>query len=521
MQAASAALDLVIFGVTIRLVDQTDLGLPDSVRATYPDSLAHISSAELAEPVVALVAAAVEGSSEPEYRLTRNGKEIMRGLARDLEFHLRNCIDHAVATRCEPNWLFVHSGVVAWHGQIILIPGRSRTGKSQLVLELVRRGARYYSDEYAVLDSKGLVHPYPRAPFTRTGDVESRVDLDEKPRVSRPALPVSLILSTAYQDKTTWHPRVVSGSRGVLPLIDNAVMARSDKLRTLRVAREVARTSVTLEGPRAEASLPAVGVQKLIADSIVARELGAKSLPLQRFIEKISHDRAHTFTHVRRPEPSVAPKFVRFENFLEPLAYQKVLDFTLSQKDKFNPSEIIGEDGGGKVDPKARISTTIYELEPIWPLFEARLRALLPHVRRELGLPWFSTKSIERQLTAHQSGGHFAPHTDQGDSGPSQSRVLTCVFHFHQAPRSFQGGDLQLYGMKVGSAERAASFTPLVPINNSVIFFASTTYHAVWPVLNTSSEFEHSRFALNIWFHSGDDPFAAQRTKRTEVVAQA
>ncbi len=35
-------------------------------------------------------------------------------------------------------------------------------GKSTLVAELVRAGAEYYSDEYAVLDSAGGVHPYPR-----------------------------------------------------------------------------------------------------------------------------------------------------------------------------------------------------------------------------------------------------------------------------------------------------------------------------------------------------------------------
>jgi hypothetical protein len=30
------------------------------------------------------------------------------------------------------------------------------------VAELVRAGATYYSDEFAVLDSRGRVHPFPR-----------------------------------------------------------------------------------------------------------------------------------------------------------------------------------------------------------------------------------------------------------------------------------------------------------------------------------------------------------------------
>src|SRR5262249_11186160 len=58
--------------------------------------------------------------------------------------------------------VFVHAGVVAWRGNAIMIPGRSFSGKSTLVAELVKAGATYYSDEYAVLDPTGRVHPFAR-----------------------------------------------------------------------------------------------------------------------------------------------------------------------------------------------------------------------------------------------------------------------------------------------------------------------------------------------------------------------
>ena len=51
--------------------------------------------------------------------------------------------------------VFVHAGAVGWHGKAIIIPGRSMSGKTSLVRELVRAGAIYYSDEYAVLDLQG------------------------------------------------------------------------------------------------------------------------------------------------------------------------------------------------------------------------------------------------------------------------------------------------------------------------------------------------------------------------------
>jgi hypothetical protein len=56
--------------------------------------------------------------------------------------------------------VFVHAGVVGWKGRAIVIPGRSYSGKSTLVAEFVRAGASYYSDEYAVFDERGRVHPF-------------------------------------------------------------------------------------------------------------------------------------------------------------------------------------------------------------------------------------------------------------------------------------------------------------------------------------------------------------------------
>src|SRR5262245_50274760 len=58
--------------------------------------------------------------------------------------------------------IFVHAGVVEWSNRAIIIPGRSYSGKTTLVAELVRAGARFYSDEYAVFDEHGRVHPYPK-----------------------------------------------------------------------------------------------------------------------------------------------------------------------------------------------------------------------------------------------------------------------------------------------------------------------------------------------------------------------
>ncbi|HSI88469.1 MAG TPA: hypothetical protein VK918_05390, partial [Pyrinomonadaceae bacterium] len=56
-------------------------------------------------------------------------------------------------------WVFVHAGAVAWKGRGIIIPANSGKGKTTLVVELAKLGAEYYSDEYAVFDAEGNLHP--------------------------------------------------------------------------------------------------------------------------------------------------------------------------------------------------------------------------------------------------------------------------------------------------------------------------------------------------------------------------
>src|SRR6185503_15266327 len=85
--------------------------------------------------------------------------------SRSFEDVLNALESHVQLTVAEfaPRRIFVHAGVVGWKDRAILIPGVSHSGKTTLVDLLIRAGATYYSDEYAVLDARGRVHPFPRA----------------------------------------------------------------------------------------------------------------------------------------------------------------------------------------------------------------------------------------------------------------------------------------------------------------------------------------------------------------------
>lgn len=153
--------------------------------------------------------------------------------------------------------LFVHAGVVAWEGRAIVIPGRSFSGKSTLVDALVRAGATYFSDEYAVFDDHGFVHPYD-VPLSLRKDPDKppekvRMDMPKRPGGLKP-LPVGVIAMAKYRPGARWRPRPLPPGQAVLSLLANTVAARRkpDQILT-RLARIVENARV-LRGSRGEAA---------------------------------------------------------------------------------------------------------------------------------------------------------------------------------------------------------------------------------------------------------------------------
>jgi len=53
---------------------------------------------------------------------------------------------HRYIAEASPDMTFLHAGVVGLQGHAILLPGRSLSGKTTLVREMLRLGATYYSD---------------------------------------------------------------------------------------------------------------------------------------------------------------------------------------------------------------------------------------------------------------------------------------------------------------------------------------------------------------------------------------
>lgn len=164
--------------------------------------------------------------------------------------------------RRAPRWTFVHAGTVGWHGRAILMPGASFAGKSTLVQALVRAGATYYSDEFAVLDRRGRVYPFVQPMMNRSAaGIRERLTAGDLGGIvgSRP-LPVGMVVSTRYIPGTTWNPSRVSPGEGLLALLPHTARAQEAPARVMRLLARIVETTPMLEGARGEAEETAVAV---------------------------------------------------------------------------------------------------------------------------------------------------------------------------------------------------------------------------------------------------------------------
>jgi len=170
-----------------------------------------------------------------------------------LESEIRQCVAAGAERRT-----FVHSGAVGWRGRAIVIPGRSRSGKTTLVAELVKAGASYLSDEFAVLDARGRVHP-----FAKPLSIRGASGCDRHARAQRveelggccatSPLPVRLVVLTEYRPDGTWRPERLTAGQAVLELLAHTVPARlRPEASLVSLERAVARATV-LKGPRGDA----------------------------------------------------------------------------------------------------------------------------------------------------------------------------------------------------------------------------------------------------------------------------
>lgn len=164
--------------------------------------------------------------------------------------------------------VFVHAGAVAISGKALLLPGRSHTGKTTLTAALLSEGATYLSDEYAVLDHRGFVHPYPRALSLRRSDGSRRRVTAAELGAATGAGPIE-VRGVAVLNYAPAQPRQVleiSAANAALRLLDNTVCARGRPAEALAAIQAAMTNTVSVEGRHTDADDTARRLMALLRD---------------------------------------------------------------------------------------------------------------------------------------------------------------------------------------------------------------------------------------------------------------
>jgi hypothetical protein len=198
--------------------------------------------------------------------LYADSTQVARGAALDQVLAAFETDLHRYTAEAASDVTFLHAGVVGWQGSAIVLPGRSFSGKTTLVREMLRLGATYYSDEFAVVDNSGLVHPFARPLGIRdnSSPTETKYTAERLGAASgiKP-LPMGMAVICKYEAGARWRPAPLSQGLGALELLANSVAVRSQPHHTLRRLHTLAKEAVFIQGTRGEASEAAASILNL------------------------------------------------------------------------------------------------------------------------------------------------------------------------------------------------------------------------------------------------------------------
>lgn len=257
------------FGVNVR-VESLDTVIVEQLRDKLPDILPagfEIESESVESEHLFVVKSnagrrrqgELSAAVDRTFKIIKNGETQSEDLGiselfRTLESKIRLTIaEHA------PEFVFLHAGVVEYQGRAILIPGRSFSGKTSLVVELIKNGCRYLSDEYAIIDRESLVRCFPK-----TLSVRGIIDDYTQKEISvaevgaeaceEPVKPGWILISKYRKGKKTFKIEKATAGEGLLACLDNSISIRRQPRLVLERLGRLADECAALKADRGDAA---------------------------------------------------------------------------------------------------------------------------------------------------------------------------------------------------------------------------------------------------------------------------
>ncbi|CAN5587068.1 hypothetical protein BH10ACI3_BH10ACI3_25600 [soil metagenome] len=191
------------------------------------------------------------------YRIFQNGVRIASGRSYKKTFHFFDALVRVAIGESAKDRVFMHAGVVGWRGKAIVMPADSFQGKTTLVAELVKKGAEYYSDEFAVLDADGMVYPFARNLTMRTREGSIRqfdVTVDDLGgRLGTGPIPVGMVILTGYKPNAHWSPELLTPGGGVIGMIPFTLSLQKQPDFSIQVLKNIAGRAIIARSLRGTA----------------------------------------------------------------------------------------------------------------------------------------------------------------------------------------------------------------------------------------------------------------------------
>jgi hypothetical protein len=188
---------------------------------------------------------------------------------------LNSSVRAQVAARSK-DWVFIHAGVVEWRGKAIVIPGRSFHGKTTLVSELLRSGATYKSDEFAILSMDGLIHSFERDLAVRVNGSKPSVPIaPEDFGSTRSTVPIEagMVVFGNYVPGSDWNPTRISVGNGILAMIPEILSISLNTEFALKVLNTTFNRAIIVKSDRGEARDTAPKILAYFDESLAGAEI--------------------------------------------------------------------------------------------------------------------------------------------------------------------------------------------------------------------------------------------------------
>jgi hypothetical protein len=260
-QASSVSVSGAAFGLQVSL-HAPDSATLDLMRSALPPSWVKGASAEIE------MRFGVTTEDHTEYDLTFNGRPAVENQPLDFLIEMLPGLVRKYVASTAPELVFIHAGAVAHKGRGIVIPGKSFSGKTTLVAALVRAGAQYYSDEYAVITRNGQLIPYAQ-------DLSMRMTAGERQQTptnvsafggtaAQEPVEIGFLILTEYRSSAAWQPTELTVAQGVVEALGHAEPIQDRPMETIKAISLALSGATVLQGRRGDADKTAAALLDLL-----------------------------------------------------------------------------------------------------------------------------------------------------------------------------------------------------------------------------------------------------------------